>query len=80
MSRSMGYRPNIATRLLSQKSNFAFRQHAQAHHSFWDEVRAGIHEEAKALGAHDADVEFRGFPGLGEGEEEAFETITEFDS
>jgi LacI family transcriptional regulator len=41
--------------------------------SFWDEVRGGIKEEARALGMHDADIAFRTFPRLGEGEEEAFE-------
>ncbi|PYT74233.1 MAG: hypothetical protein DMG39_03960 [Acidobacteria bacterium] len=41
--------------------------------SFWDEVRRGVQEEAQALGTHGADLEFRMFPRLGEGEEEAFE-------
>jgi len=41
--------------------------------SFWDEVRAGIHEEASSILLENVEVQFRTYPGLGEGEEEAFE-------
>ena len=42
--------------------------------AFWDEVRAGIREEAAALLIENVEIEFRTYPRLGEGEEEAFET------
>lgn len=74
MSKNMGYRPNMAARLLSQQKHFRISVNTlKGTTSFWDEVRTGIEEEAQALGMHGADLEFRTFPGLGEGEEEAFE-------
>jgi LacI family transcriptional regulator len=74
MSKNMGYRPNIAARLLSQNKQFRVSINTlKGTTSFWDEVRGGIKEEARALGMHDADIAFRTFPRLGEGEEEAFE-------
>jgi LacI family transcriptional regulator len=74
MSKNMGYRPNVAARLLSQNKQFRVSINTlKGTTSFWDEVRGGIKEEARALGMHDTDTEFRTFPGLGEGEEEAFE-------
>ena len=41
--------------------------------SFWDEVRAGVEEEAKSLDMEGVEVEFRTYPSFGEGDEEAFE-------
>lgn len=74
MSKNMGYRPNMAARLLSQKKQFQVSVNTlQGTTSFWDEVRKGIEEEAQALGMQRADIQFRTFPRLGEGEEEAFE-------
>ena len=74
VSKNMGYRPNVAARLLSQKKQFRISVNTlKGTTSFWDEVRGGIQEEAEALGTHSADIEFRTFPSLGEGEEEAFE-------
>jgi len=74
MSKNMGYRPNMVARLLSQKKHFRVSVNTlKGTTSFWDEVRSGIGEEAQALGMHAEDVEFRTFPRLGEGEEEAFE-------
>ncbi len=74
MSTNMGYRPNVAARLLSQNKQFRVSINTlKGTTSFWDEVRGGIKEEARALGMHNADIEFRTFPRLGEGEEEAFE-------
>src|SRR5437773_2089220 len=74
VSKNMGYRPNVAARLLSQKKQFRISVNTlKGTTSFWDEVRGGIQEEAEALGTHGADIEFRTFPSLGEGEEEAFE-------
>src|SRR5947207_10824949 len=74
VSKNMGYRPNVAARLLSQKKQVRISVNTlKGTTSFWDEVRGGIQEEAEALGTHGADIEFRTFPSLGEGEEEAFE-------
>ena len=74
VSKNMGYRPNVAARLLSQNKQFRVSVNTlKGTTSFWDEVRGGILEEAQARGTHEADIEFRTFPGLGEGEEEAFE-------
>jgi LacI family transcriptional regulator len=74
VSKNMGYRPNVAARLLSQKKQIRISVNTlKGTTSFWDEVRKGIQEEAQALGMHGADLEFRTFPSLGEGEEEAFE-------
>lgn len=42
--------------------------------SFWDEVRAGIREEAASILLENVEIEFRSFPRLAEGEEEAFES------
>ncbi len=73
MSKDMGYRPNMAARLLSQNKQLHVSINTlKGTTSFWDEVRGGIKEEARALGMHGADIEFRTFPSLGEGEEEAF--------
>jgi LacI family transcriptional regulator len=41
--------------------------------SFWDEVRAGIAEEARSLLLEKIDVQYRTYPHIGDGEEEAFE-------
>src|SRR5690349_22392016 len=74
VSKNLGYRPNVAARLLSQKKQFRISVNTlKGTTSFWDEVRGGIQEEAEALGTHSADIEFRTFPSLCEGEEEAFE-------
>jgi LacI family transcriptional regulator len=74
MSKNMGYRPNMAARLLSKNKQFRVSVNTlKGTTSFWDEVRSGIEEEAHALGMHTADIQFHTFPSLGEGEEEAFE-------
>jgi LacI family transcriptional regulator len=81
MSKNMGYRPNMAARLLSQNKQFRVSINTlKGTTSFWDEVRGGIKEEAGALGMHGADIEFRTFPRLGEGEEEAFEAAVAAES
>jgi LacI family transcriptional regulator len=41
--------------------------------SFWDEVRAGIRAEAASILLENVEIEFRTYPRLDEGEEEAFE-------
>ena len=81
VSKDMGYRPNVAARLLSQKKQFRISVNTlKGTTSFWDEVRGGIQEEAEALGTHSADIEFHTFPSLGEGEEEAFEAAINAES
>jgi LacI family transcriptional regulator len=78
MSRHMGYQPNVAARLLSKSKQFRISVNTlKGTTSFWDEVRSGIADEAQALGMHSADLEFRTFPHLGEGETEAFEEAME---
>jgi LacI family transcriptional regulator len=73
MSKNMGYRPNMAARLLSQRRQFRISVNTlKGTTSFWDEVRSGVEEEARSLGMHGAELEFRTFPSLGEGEEDAF--------
>jgi LacI family transcriptional regulator len=42
--------------------------------SFWDEVRAGIRQEAASILLENVELDFRTYPCLGEGEEEAFES------
>jgi LacI family transcriptional regulator len=81
MSKNMGYRPNLAARLLSQKKHFRVSINTlKGTTSFWDEVRSGIEEEARSLGMHGAELEFHTFPSLDEGEQEAFEAAMASDS
>jgi LacI family transcriptional regulator len=74
MAKSLGYRPNLAARYLSSKRTLRVSVNTlQGTTSFWDEVRAGISEEARALVMENVELEYRTYPRLGEGEEEAFE-------
>src|SRR5215472_15486948 len=74
VSKDMGYQPNVAARLLSQSKQFRVSVNTlKGTTSFWDEVRSGILDETQAPGMHSAELEFRTFPSLGEGEKEAFE-------
>ncbi len=73
VAKAVGYRPNLAARFL--KSNRAFRisvNTPKGTTSFWDEVRAGIAEEAQSQPVQNVELDFRTYPRLGEGEEEAF--------
>lgn len=73
MAKSLGYRPNLAARYLKSKRSFRVSVNTlQGTTSFWDEVRAGIAEEARSLPVQNVELEFRTYPRLGEGEEEAF--------
>jgi LacI family transcriptional regulator len=75
MAKSLGYRPNLAARFLSSKRNLSVSVNTlKGTTSFWDEVRAGISEEAKSLLLEKIDVQYRTYPQLGDGEEEAFES------
>ncbi len=74
-ARNLGYRPNLAARYLSSKKAFRISINTlQGTTSFWDEVRAGIREEAGAMLMENVQLEFRTYPSLGDGEEEAFES------
>jgi LacI family transcriptional regulator len=73
VAQELGYRPNLAARFL--KSNRGFRisvNTLQGTTSFWDEVRSGITHEAESPSVQNVELEFRTYPRLGEGEEEAF--------
>ena len=74
MAKTLGYRPNLAARYLSSKRNLRVSVNTlQGTTSFWDDVRTGIGEEARGLIMENVEIEYRTYPRLGEGEEEAFE-------
>jgi len=74
MAKTLGYRPNMAARYLSSKGGLRISVNTlQGTASFWEEVRAGIAEEARSLTMEHVEIEYRTYPLLGEGEEEAFE-------
>src|SRR3974390_227135 len=74
MARSLGYRPNLAARFLSSKKSLRISVNTlKGTISFWEEVRAGIREEAASNLLENVEIEFRTYPRLGEGEVEAFE-------
>lgn len=74
MARTLGYRPNLAARYLSSKKALRISVNTlKGTTSFWDEVRAGIRQEAASIMLDNVEIEFRTCPRLGEGEEEAFE-------
>jgi LacI family transcriptional regulator len=74
MARSLGYRPNLAARYLSSRKTFRISVSTpQGTTSFWDEVRAGIREEATSILLENVELEFLTCARLGEGEEEALE-------
>src|SRR5579872_6255749 len=73
MARTLGYRPNLAARYLSSRKTLRISVNTlEGTTSFWDEVRAGIREEADSILLENVEIEFRTCR-LGEGEEEAFE-------
>ena len=81
VSESLGYRPNLAARFLSQKTDFRMSVNTLiGTTSFWDEVRGGIEEGARALGLDNVELDFRTYPLLGDGEEEAFNAALESES
>ena len=50
MARTLGYRPNLAARYLSSKKSLRILVNTlEGTTSFWDEVRAGIREEAASI-------------------------------
>ncbi len=73
MARTLGYRPNLAARYLSSRKTLRISVNTlHGTTSFWDEVRAGIREEAASVVLENVELEFRTHPRLGEGDEEAF--------
>lgn len=73
-ARTLGYRPNLAARYLSSKKSVRISVNTlRGTTSFWDEVRAGIREEAASILLESVELEFHTYPTLGEGEEGAFE-------
>jgi LacI family transcriptional regulator len=74
MAKTLGYRPNAAARFLSSQRPLRISVNLPAEiASFWDVVREGIQDQARPFAASGVDVEFRTFPRLGCGEQEAFE-------
>lgn len=73
-ARNLGYRPNLAARFLSSKRTFRVSVNTlQGTTSFWDEVRAGIRQAAASYPLESVELEFRTYPRIGEGEQEAFQ-------
>ena len=73
-AKDLGYHPNLAARYLSSKKTLQISVNTlQGTTSFWEEVRAGIREEAASILLENVAIEFRTCPRLGEGEEEALE-------
>jgi LacI family transcriptional regulator len=77
-AKELGYRPNLAARYLSSKKTLRVSVNTlKGTTSFWDEVHAGIREEAASILMESVEIEFRTYARLGEGEEEAFESALE---
>ena len=75
MAKSLGYRPNLAARYLSSKKTLRVSVNTlEGTTSFWDEVRAGIREEAASVALENVELEFQTYAQLGELQEEVFET------
>ncbi|HVO58296.1 MAG TPA: LacI family DNA-binding transcriptional regulator [Dongiaceae bacterium] len=73
VSDSLGYRPNLAARFLSQRKQFRISVNTLAGTtSYWDEVRGGISDAARSLGIDNVELELRTYPALEDGDEEAF--------
>jgi LacI family transcriptional regulator len=73
MASTLGYRPNAAARVLSSKRRLRISVNLPAQIApFWDAVREGIEDEARVFAASGIDIEFRTFPRLAQGEQEAF--------
>ena len=78
MARSLGYRPNLAARMLSSRQersiSITLPREIQ---SFFDPLREGIAQAARSAESSGFRAEFRTYPRLGEGEIEAFEAALE---
>ncbi len=74
MAKTLGYRPNLAARYLSSKRGLrVWVNTLQGTTSFWEEVRAGIREEAAATQIENIELDFQTYHQLGDLQEEAFE-------
>jgi LacI family transcriptional regulator len=77
-AKAMGYRPNLAARYLSTKRDLVISINTpQDPASFYDPVRAGIEDESSPFRIAGVAIQYRTFPRLGVGEEEAFEAAIE---
>lgn len=73
VAKELQYRPNLAARYLSSGRRLCISVNLlQGISPFFHEVTAGIEEEAKSMSGENVDVQLRTYPGIGEGEEEAF--------
>ena len=73
-AKALGYRPNLAARYLSSKKSLRVSVNTlQGTTSFWDEVRAGIREEAESSPLESVELDFKTYSHLGELQEEVFE-------
>jgi LacI family transcriptional regulator len=74
-AKALGYRPNLAARYLSSKKTLRVSVNTlEGTTSFWDEVRAGIREEAASGSLENIEIDFRTYPHLGDWQEGVFET------
>jgi LacI family transcriptional regulator len=74
-AKALGYRPNLAARYLSSKKTLRVSVNTfRGTTSFWDEVRAGIREEAGSHPLEKVELDFKTYSNLGEQQEEIFET------
>lgn len=81
VSKSLSYRPNLAARFLSQRKQFRISANTlSGTTSFWDEVRDGISQGARALGVENVELDFRTYPLLSQAEEEAFQSAVKAES
>ena len=78
MAKKLGYRPNQAARYLStgRKLNIAVSLPREIA-AFFDQIRIGIEEEAKALAETAVQVSFHRFSRMGVGDEASFQTALE---
>jgi len=73
-AKALGYRPNLAARYLSSKKSLRISVNTlRGTTSFWDEVRAGIREEAESAPIENVELDFKTYSHLGELQEDVFE-------
>lgn len=73
MAESLGYRPNLAARYLRSRKQLRIAVHLPRQIAlFWDSLREGIREAAAPF-APALHVDFRSYPGLGDGDIPLFE-------
>ena len=74
LARALGYRPNLAARFLSSRKQCRVGVNLPREiASFFDLVRDGIQDVARAYESNGVRVVYRSYPRLGEGETEALE-------